>query len=122
MLRPASGAAAATAPDVDVSGRSVKNPRVRAVHSDDENDAGSSAYFIKRDPYLAYQLGRNLNLREFRTRRALVRELPGLGFERHRDVQTTPAARLEVTDRLGKSTHVDLNTRILELDSELLGE
>jgi len=55
-------------PDLDVSGRSIKNIRVRAVHSDDPNDLGSSAYFIFRDPYLAYQLGRNLNFREFRTR------------------------------------------------------
>lgn len=54
--------------DIDASGRSVKNPRVRAVHSDSNDDIGSSAYFLDKDPYLAYQLGRNLNFREFRTR------------------------------------------------------
>lgn len=53
---------------VDVSGRSVKNKRVRAIHSTNPNDLGSTAYFIERDPFLAYQLGRNLNFREFRTR------------------------------------------------------
>ena len=55
-------------PDVDASGRSVKNPRVRAVHSEDVDAEGGTAYLIGRDPYLAYQLGRNLNFREFRTR------------------------------------------------------
>ena len=38
---PGSGAA-----DVDCSGRSVKNPRVRAIHSDDPLDVGSTAYFL----------------------------------------------------------------------------
>lgn len=59
---------------VDISGRSVKNPRVRAVHSDDPNDLGSTAYFIQRDPFLAYQLGRNLNFREFRNRDGVFSE------------------------------------------------
>ncbi len=53
-------------PGVDVSGRSLKNRRARAVHSDDLNDSGATADIIKRDPFLAYQLGRNLNFREFR--------------------------------------------------------
>ncbi|MCH2106241.1 MAG: hypothetical protein MK291_06330, partial [Planctomycetes bacterium] len=53
-------------PGVDVSGRSLKNRRVRAVHSDDVNDSGATADLLKRDPFLAYQLGRNLNFREFR--------------------------------------------------------
>jgi hypothetical protein len=53
---------------VDVSGRSVKNKRIRAVHGASAGDVGSTKYFIERDPFLAYQLGRNLNFREFRTR------------------------------------------------------
>ena len=53
-------------PGVDVSGRSLKNKRVRAVHSDDVSDSGGTADLLKRDPFLAYQLGRNLNFREFR--------------------------------------------------------
>lgn len=61
-------------PDIDASGRSVKNPRVRAVHSDSNADVGSSKYFIDKDPYLAYQLGRNLNFREFRTRDGVFRD------------------------------------------------
>lgn len=63
-----SGLAGSGRPDVDVSGRSVKNPRVRAVHTDDPMQVGGTAYLIDRDPYLAYQLGRNLNFREFRER------------------------------------------------------
>ncbi|MEO0650305.1 MAG: di-heme oxidoredictase family protein, partial [Planctomycetota bacterium] len=55
-------------PDVDASGRSVKNPRVRAVHTEDPSLEGGTAYLIQRDPFLAYQLGRNLNFREFRHR------------------------------------------------------
>lgn len=55
-------------PAVDVSGRSVKNPRVRAIHSDDPSAVGGTAWLFERDPFLAYQLGRNLNFREFRER------------------------------------------------------
>jgi hypothetical protein len=55
-------------PDVDASGRSVKNPRVRAVHSADPDEEGGTSNLIFKDPYLAYQLGRNLNFREFRER------------------------------------------------------
>ena len=55
-------------PAVDASGRSIKNPRVRAVHTDDPSLLGGTADFIARDPFLAFQLGRNLNFREFRTR------------------------------------------------------
>ena len=46
-------------PDIDASGRSVKNPRVRAVHTDDPSLEGGTSYLIQRDPFLAYQLGRN---------------------------------------------------------------
>ncbi len=53
-------------PGVDVSGRSLKNSRARAVHSDNVEDEGGTADLIRRDPFLAYQLGRNLNFREFR--------------------------------------------------------
>jgi hypothetical protein len=67
-------------PDVDVSGRSVKNPRVRAIHTDDPALEGGTAYLIRRDPFLAYQLGRNLNYREFRHRDgALLSNVGGFG-------------------------------------------
>ena len=53
---------------VDASGRSVKNPRVRAIHTTDPSLLGGTAYLQDQDPFLAYQLGRNLNFREFRSR------------------------------------------------------
>jgi len=49
----------------DLSGRSIKCPRVRAVHSDDVKDEGATAYLTKVDPWLGYQRGRELFLREF---------------------------------------------------------
>lgn len=55
-------------PDVDASGRSVKNHRVRAIHEPDSQVPGGTGYFFEKDPFLAYQLGRNLNFREFRDR------------------------------------------------------
>ena len=53
---------------VDCSGRSIKNKRVRAVHTTDATRGGGTAFLFERDPFLAYQLGRNLNFREFRLR------------------------------------------------------
>lgn len=50
---------------VDVSGRSVKDPRVRAIHTTDALLAGGTADLVARDPFLAYQIGRNLNFYEF---------------------------------------------------------
>ncbi|MEM7305976.1 MAG: di-heme oxidoredictase family protein [Planctomycetota bacterium] len=55
-------------PAVDASGRSIKNKRTRAIHTTDPGLPGGTAYFFERDPFLAYQLGRNLNFREFRSR------------------------------------------------------
>ncbi|MHC4945980.1 MAG: di-heme oxidoredictase family protein [Planctomycetota bacterium] len=55
-------------PAVDCSGRSIKNKRVRAIHTTDPELLGGTAYMIFKDPYLAYQLGRNLCFREFRDR------------------------------------------------------
>lgn len=49
----------------DLSGRAVKCPRVRAVHSTDSNDEGATAYLTRRDPWLGYQRGRELFVREF---------------------------------------------------------
>lgn len=49
----------------DLSGRSVKTPRVRVLHSRDPRLAGTSAYFLFTDPWLGYQRGRELFLREF---------------------------------------------------------
>ena len=41
----------------DLSGRSVKTPRVRAVHSTDDSLAGTTAHLIRTDPWLAYARG-----------------------------------------------------------------
>ncbi|MCB9898219.1 MAG: hypothetical protein H6825_09470 [Planctomycetes bacterium] len=60
---------------VDVSGRSVKNKRVRAIHTTDDSLLGGTAYFYDKDPFLAYQLGRNLNFREFRKRDGVLSKL-----------------------------------------------
>lgn len=49
----------------DLTGRSVKTPRVRITHSSDPTEAGASAYFLFADPWVGYQRGRELFLREF---------------------------------------------------------
>jgi len=49
----------------DLSGRSIKCPRVRAVHSENAADEGATAYLTEADPWLGYQRGRELFLREF---------------------------------------------------------
>lgn len=55
-------------PAVDSSGRSIKDRRVRAVHTTDPSLQGGTAYLFDKDPFLAYQLGRNLNFLEFTKR------------------------------------------------------
>ena len=52
----------------DLTGRSIKNPRVRMVHTADPNQAGGSAYFQSMDPWVGFQRGKNLTQREFRKR------------------------------------------------------
>ncbi len=52
----------------DLSGRSVKDRRVRVVHSADPSQVGASRYLQKYDPWLAYQRGKNLTQREFQAR------------------------------------------------------
>ncbi len=47
----------------DLSGRSVKTPRIRVIHSRDL--PGSSGWLMEHDPWLAYQWGRDLGIREF---------------------------------------------------------
>jgi len=49
----------------DLSGRSIKCARVRAVHSTDPGEEGATAYLLQKDPWLGYQRGRELFLREF---------------------------------------------------------
>jgi hypothetical protein len=49
----------------DLSGKSVKCARVRAVHSEDVRDEGATGYLTIVDPFLGYQRGRELFIREF---------------------------------------------------------
>jgi hypothetical protein len=52
----------------DLSGLSIKTPRIRVVHTTDPWLAGGSMYLQQVDPWLGYQWGRNLTQREFRER------------------------------------------------------
>jgi hypothetical protein len=52
----------------DLSGLSIKIPRIRVVHTTDPSKAGGSMYLQQVDPWLGYQWGRHLTQREFRER------------------------------------------------------
>jgi Di-haem oxidoreductase, putative peroxidase len=52
----------------DLSGLSIKNPRVRVVHTTDAALEGGSMYLQEMDPWLGYQWGRTLFQRNFRER------------------------------------------------------
>src|SRR5262249_23179818 len=52
----------------DLSGLSLKNPRVRVVHTIDPAKEGGSMYLQQVDPWLGYQWGRSLFQRNFRDR------------------------------------------------------
>src|SRR5262245_27599574 len=49
----------------DLSGLSIKNPRVRVVHTNDPSLAGGSLYLQQADPWLGYKIGWSLTQREF---------------------------------------------------------
>jgi hypothetical protein len=52
----------------DLSGLSIKVPRIRVVHTTDPALEGGSMYLQQADPWLGYQWGRTLTLRNFRER------------------------------------------------------
>ena len=52
----------------DLSGLSIKIPRVRVVHTTGPEKAGGSMYLQQVDPWLGYQWGRTLTQRNFRER------------------------------------------------------
>src|SRR5437763_1484084 len=52
----------------DLSGLSIKNPRVRVVHTTDVGKEGGSLYLQQADPWLGYQWGRSMFQRNFRAR------------------------------------------------------
>lgn len=77
----------------DLTGRSVKTPRVRAVHSTDPEKAGTTAYLLERDPWLAFQRGRELMLREFSRRDGVFGNSGELDGPRLQDGVSHMAAR-----------------------------
>jgi hypothetical protein len=52
----------------DLSGLSIKIPRIRVVHTTDPSLAGGSMYLQQVDPFLGYKWGWSLTQREFRER------------------------------------------------------
>src|SRR5690349_12007461 len=52
----------------DLSGCSIKNPRIRVVHTTDPKLRGGSLYLQQVDPWLGYKWGWSLTQREFRER------------------------------------------------------
>jgi hypothetical protein len=52
----------------DLSGCSIKNPRIRVVHTTDPMLAGGSMYLQQVDPWLGYMWGKSLTQRNFRDR------------------------------------------------------
>src|SRR5262245_9775400 len=52
----------------DLSGLSIKNPRVRVVHTTDPRFEGGSMYLQQVDPWLGYMWGKSLFQRNFRER------------------------------------------------------
>jgi hypothetical protein len=79
--RPGNSTTMAGSPPKDLSGRSIKNKRVRMVHSTDNALEGTSRYFQDRDPWLAYQRGKNLTQREFRNRDGAFPKVSKFGGE-----------------------------------------
>ena len=77
--RPSGSTAVQGDPPKDLSGFSIKNKRVRMIHSKDNSLEGTSKYFQDRDPWLAYQRGKNLTLREFRSRDGIFSEVGKFG-------------------------------------------
>ncbi len=49
----------------DITGRSIKCPRIRAVSSADPAHEGATGWLFTNDPWLAYQRGREMFVREF---------------------------------------------------------
>jgi hypothetical protein len=52
----------------DLSGKSIKTPRTRVVHTTDSELEGGSMYFQMYDPFLAFKMGKDLTQREMRNR------------------------------------------------------
>ena len=61
----------------DLSGLSIKIPRVRVVHTTDATVPGGSLYLQQIDPWLGYQWGRMLSQRNFREQDGVYGDLNG---------------------------------------------
>lgn len=53
---------------VDVSGMSIKSPRVRVIHTENTSDEGGSMWLQTFDPFLAWKKGKDLSQRQMRPR------------------------------------------------------
>src|SRR4051794_37975200 len=63
----------------DLTGLSIKTPRIRVVHTTDAAKPGGSMYLQQADPWLGYQWGRNLTQREFRARDGVYGDFDSTG-------------------------------------------
>jgi len=63
----------------DLTGKSIKNRRIRIAHTTDPLIAGGSMYFQMIDPWLGYQLGRNMEQRQYRLRDGIFPNVSALG-------------------------------------------
>src|SRR5215468_7394887 len=61
----------------DLSGLSIKIPRIRVVHTTDPALPGGSLYLQQVDPWLGYQWGRTLSQRNFREQDGVYGDLNG---------------------------------------------
>ena len=50
----------------DLAGLSIKNPRIRVIHTTDPHLEGGSMYLQEVDPWLGYMWGKSLTQRNFR--------------------------------------------------------
>ena len=77
----------------DLSGLSIKNPRVKIIHTTNPAQAGGSMYLQQVDPWLGYQWGRSIFQREFRVRDGIYGEAGKLAGPTLSDGATKMASR-----------------------------
>lgn len=75
----------------DLTGLSVKTPRIRLVHTTDKTLMGGSMYFQAMDPFLAFKMGKDLTQREFRVRDGIFVVNKNLGIGGLKGGLTDPA-------------------------------
>lgn len=80
----------------DLSGLSIKYPRVKLVHTNEADTPGGSLWLQQRDPWLVWQMGRGLFQREFREAEGVFGEAGKLDGPRLPDGATKIASRSHV--------------------------